>query len=103
MAARRVAQELGEPVGGLVGYQVRFEEVSGPETKLYYVTEGVLTRKLLSKRPLASVRTVVLDEFHGAAFGERSCFGVTSQMAEVTSRSEALAHVGHIGGTEFSD
>ena len=48
MAARRVASELGERVGETVGYQVRFEDVSGPRTRLRFLTEGVLTRRLLS-------------------------------------------------------
>src|SRR5262249_45671590 len=39
LAARRVAFEMSEPVGRTVGYQVRFEEVSGPRTRLRYVTE----------------------------------------------------------------
>jgi ATP-dependent helicase HrpB len=35
MAARRVAQELGEPeIGRTVGYQVRFEEAVGPTTRI---------------------------------------------------------------------
>ncbi len=64
MAARRVADELGERVGETVGYQVRFEEVGGPATRLWYVTEGVLTRKLLKDANLPGVATVILDEFH---------------------------------------
>ena len=64
MAARRVAQELGEDVGGLIGYQVRFEEAVSNRTRLWYVTEGVLTRRLLTAPMLDRVRVVVLDEFH---------------------------------------
>ncbi len=64
MAARRVAQEMGEKVGETVGYQVRFEDVSGPKTRLRFLTEGVLTRRLLSDPELRGVTTVVLDEFH---------------------------------------
>lgn len=64
MAARRVAQELGEPIGETVGYQVRFEEIAGPKTRLRFLTEGVLTRRLLKDRELRSVGTVILDEFH---------------------------------------
>ena len=64
MSARRVAAELGEEVGGTVGYQVRFEDVSGPRTRLRFVTEGVLTRRMLSDRMLRGVDGVVLDEFH---------------------------------------
>ena len=64
LAARRVAWELGEQLGETVGYQVRFEETVGPRTRLRFVTEGVLTRRLLSDSSLKNVDAVVLDEFH---------------------------------------
>lgn len=64
MAARRVASEMGEDVGETVGYQVRFEEVAGPRTRLRFLTEGVLTRRLIGDPELRGVGTVVLDEFH---------------------------------------
>ncbi len=64
MAAQRVASEIGESVGGTVGYQVRFEDRSGPRTRLRFLTEGVLTRRMVSDPELRGVGTVVLDEFH---------------------------------------
>jgi ATP-dependent helicase HrpB len=64
LAARRVAQELGERPGETVGWQVRFEEVAGPRTRIRYVTEGLLTRRLLGAPALPGVGAVVLDEFH---------------------------------------
>jgi ATP-dependent helicase HrpB len=64
MAAKRVAQEMGEGVGETIGYQVRFEDVGGPRTKLRFLTEGVLTRRLLSDPQLRGISTVILDEFH---------------------------------------
>jgi ATP-dependent helicase HrpB len=64
LAARFVAAGRGEAVGGTVGYQVRFEEVAGPRTRLRFLTEGVLTRRLLSDPTLERVAAVVLDEFH---------------------------------------
>jgi ATP-dependent helicase HrpB len=64
MAARRVAEERGESVGETIGYQVRFEDVSGPRTRLRFLTEGVLTRRLLADPTLRGVGCVVLDEFH---------------------------------------
>lgn len=65
LVAKRVAEERGEKLGETVGYQVRFEEVSGARTRLRFLTEGVLTRKLLTDPTLARVGCVVLDEFHG--------------------------------------
>ena len=64
LAARRVAHEMGEHLGETVGYQVRFEDVAGPRTRLRFLTEGILTRRLISDPLLAGVDAVVLDEFH---------------------------------------
>ncbi len=64
MAARRVAEELGERPGETVGWSVRFEDVSGPRTRIRYVTEALLTRRILAEPRLPGVGAVVLDEFH---------------------------------------
>ncbi|MBL9037500.1 MAG: ATP-dependent helicase HrpB [Archangium sp.] len=64
LAAARVADELGEAVGATVGYQIRFDEVSSAKTRIRFVTEGVLTRRLVSDPQLRGVGAVLLDEFH---------------------------------------
>ena len=64
LAARRVAAELGERPGQTAGYQVRFESVVGRSTRLRFLTEGVLTRRMISDPRLGGVDAVVLDEFH---------------------------------------
>jgi ATP-dependent helicase HrpB len=64
LAARRVASERGEAVGRSIGYTVRFEDVSSRQTRIRYVTEGVLARRLLDDPTLEGVGAVVLDEFH---------------------------------------
>jgi ATP-dependent helicase HrpB len=52
MAARRVAEELGEAVGKRIGYQVRLEDKTSAQTRVRFVTEGVLTRKLIAEPEL---------------------------------------------------
>jgi ATP-dependent helicase HrpB len=64
LAARRVADELGEKVGETVGYTVRFEDVSSAKTRIRFVTEGVLGRRLLAAPDLRGVSAVLLDEVH---------------------------------------
>jgi ATP-dependent helicase HrpB len=64
MAARRVASEHREPLGQRVGYQVRFDECASRDTRLRFVTEGVLTRRILADPSLSGIGAVVLDEFH---------------------------------------
>ena len=64
LAAERVAGERGEKVGETVGYTVRFAEEASPRTRIRFVTEGILLRRLLGDPRLAGVEVVILDEFH---------------------------------------
>ncbi len=64
MAARRVAAELGEELGRRVGYTVRHDDRTSRETRVRFVTEGVLTRWLTREPSLPSVAAVLIDEVH---------------------------------------
>jgi len=63
-AAEFVAAERGASVGGEIGYRVRFEQRGGRHTRLWFVTEGILGRQLLSDPFLERIGIIVLDEFH---------------------------------------
>jgi ATP-dependent helicase HrpB len=63
-AARRIAAERGWTLGEEVGFQVRFERVAGPRTRLLVVTEGVMLRLLQADPFLEGVAVLVLDEVH---------------------------------------
>lgn len=64
LAAARVAQEFGEKLGETVGYSIRFENVAGPRTKIRFLTEAILARRMVHDPDLSGVSTVILDEFH---------------------------------------
>jgi len=64
MAASRVAQEFGEKPGETVGYSIRFENASGPKTRIRFLTEAILTRRIISDPNLNGISVVILDEFH---------------------------------------
>lgn len=64
LAARRVAAELGEAPGGRVGYAVRFEQKVSPRTRIRFVTEGLLLRRLQESPRLDGIAWILLDEFH---------------------------------------
>ncbi len=66
--AARVAEEMEEPLGKIAGYQVRFENASGPETRLLFQTYGTFRQRLLREPDLPGVQAVVLDEFHERAW-----------------------------------
>ncbi len=62
--AQRIAAENAWTLGHEVGYQVRMESRTGPDTPLVIITEGILTRRLLDDPLLEGVGAVILDEFH---------------------------------------
>jgi ATP-dependent helicase HrpB len=64
LSAERVAAELGESVGGRIGYQVRFEKKISASTRLKFLTEGLLLRLMMESPNLDKVSAVILDEFH---------------------------------------
>mgnify|MGYP002628121802 CR=1 FL=1 len=59
-----VARQMGTSLGKRVGYAIRFESKSGPETEILFVTDGVLQRMLLDDPELTGVGAVIFDEFH---------------------------------------
>jgi len=64
LAATRIASERGVELGGEVGYEVRFDRKRSTATRISLVTEGILTRRLLSDPTLRGVGCVVIDELH---------------------------------------
>ena len=63
-AAQRLASQLGEKPGQRVGFRMRDEVVSGPDTRIEVITEGVLTRMLSDDPSLDGVGLIIFDEFH---------------------------------------
>jgi ATP-dependent helicase HrpB len=59
-----VAEEQGWTLGREVGWHVRFEPRFGPDTRVLFATEGILTARLQQDPLLSDITTVVLDEFH---------------------------------------
>ena len=64
LLAKRVSEERNGKLGEEVGYQVRFEKVSGPHTRIRFVTEAIFLRQVLNDPGLSGVGAVIFDEFH---------------------------------------
>lgn len=67
--ARRVAEEMGTPLGSSspaskVGYSVRFDSSTSPSTQIKFLTEGMLLQEMLRDPSLRQYSAVIVDEVH---------------------------------------
>ncbi|XP_020284951.1 putative ATP-dependent RNA helicase DHX33 [Pseudomyrmex gracilis] len=77
--ARRVAQERGICVGTLVGYCVRFEDCTSAQTKIKYMTDGMMVREAMKDEILSDYSVVILDEAHERSIHTDILFGVAKR------------------------
>lgn len=82
-AAARIAEENGWTAGREVGWQVRFENQTSSETRLVFMTEALLARRLLSDPELKGVDAIVLDEFHERSLHVDLALGLLKEMQEL--------------------
>ena len=62
--AGRIAEELHTPLGGVVGYQVRFNDQCGENTRVKLMTDGILLAEIQHDRYLHNYDTLIIDEAH---------------------------------------
>jgi ATP-dependent helicase HrpA len=62
--AARVAEELGPQGPRLVGYKIRFRDTTGPETRIKFVTDGMLLAEVQQDPKLRAYDTIIVDEAH---------------------------------------
>jgi ATP-dependent helicase HrpB len=84
-AADRVAEEQNWNLGEEVGYQVRFANKTSDKTKLVFLTEALLSRKLAQDPELAGVDYVILDEFHERSLHVDLALGLLRELQELGS------------------
>jgi len=62
--ASRIAQEMKSPLGGLVGYDTRFDRRVSEATVVKLMTDGILLAELQRDRELLAYDTIIIDEAH---------------------------------------
>ncbi|MFF3025854.1 ATP-dependent helicase HrpB [Microbacterium sp. NPDC057944] len=82
-AARRLAQLDGTALGGRVGFTVRGERQAGRDTRVEFVTAGVLLRRMLDDPGLDGVDAVIIDEVHERALETDLLIGLLSEVREL--------------------
>lgn len=74
--AKRVAEEVGCELGAEVGYTIRFEDCTSSDTKIKYMTDGILQREILLDPNLRKYSVIMLDEAHERTIATDVLFGL---------------------------
>ncbi|KAH0981256.1 hypothetical protein GBA52_008433 [Prunus armeniaca] len=80
--AKRVAEEFGCRLGEEVGYAIRFEDCTGPDTVIKYMTDGMLLREILIDENLSQYSVVMLDEAHERTIHKDVLFGLLKKLVK---------------------
>lgn len=78
--AKRVSEEMEVPLGGLVGYAIRFEDCTSKQTVIKYMTDGVLLRESLTNSDLDQYSCIIMDEAHERALNTDVLMGLIKKV-----------------------
>ena len=78
--ARRVAEELNTELGRGVGFQVRFNDKVSDDSRIKFMTDGILLAEIASDRWLSAYDTIIVDEAHERSLNIDFLLGYLKQL-----------------------
>ncbi|GIY28685.1 ATP-dependent RNA helicase DHX8 [Caerostris extrusa] len=100
--AKRVAEEFGCRLGQEVGYTIRFEDCTSPETVIKYMTDGMLLRECLVDPDLKSYAVVMLDEAHERTIHTDVLFGLLKNAVKRRPELKLIVTSATLDAVKFS-
>uniref|UniRef100_K3WHT1 RNA helicase n=1 Tax=Globisporangium ultimum (strain ATCC 200006 / CBS 805.95 / DAOM BR144) TaxID=431595 RepID=K3WHT1_GLOUD len=100
--AKRVAEEFGCELGQEVGYSMRFEDCTSPETVIKYMTEGMLLREYLADNTLSKYSALMLDEAHERTINTDVLFGLLKDLVRKRKDLKIIVTSATLDAEKFS-
>lgn len=100
--AKRVSEEVGVRLGAEVGYCIRFEDCTGPETKIKYMTDGMLLRECLTDPDLKQYSVIMLDEAHERSINTDVLFGLLKKTKQTRPDLKVIVTSATLDAEKFS-
>lgn len=100
--AKRVAEEYGCRLGQEVGYTIRFEDCTSPETVIKYMTDGMLLRECLIEAELKSYSVIMLDEAHERTINTDVLFGLLKTAVQKRPELKLIVTSATLDAVKFS-
>ncbi|CAA9964859.1 hypothetical protein CFE70_008101 [Pyrenophora teres f. teres 0-1] len=101
--AKRVAEEVGCALGNEVGYTIRFEDKTSPETRIKYMTDGILQREILLDPMLSKYSCIMLDEAHERTIATDVLFGLLKKTLKRRPDMKLIVTSATLDADKFSE
>lgn len=86
--ANRVGNELGDH-GNKVAYQIRFDSTIKDDTKIKFMTDGVLLREMMRDFKLTKYSSIIIDEAHERNINTDILIGMLSRCVKLRAKEHA--------------
>lgn len=100
--AKRVSDEMNTKLGDEVGYAIRFEDCSSPNTVIKYMTDGILLREGLREPDLDNYCAIIMDEAHERSLSTDMLFGLLREVVARRSDLKLIVTSATMDSTKFS-
>ena len=101
--AKRVAEEVGCTLGHEVGYTIRFEDRTSPETRIKYMTDGMLQREVLLDPHLRKYSVIMLDEAHERTIATDVLFALLKKTLKRRADLKVIVTSATLDADKFSE
>ncbi|EPB87574.1 hypothetical protein HMPREF1544_05665 [Mucor circinelloides 1006PhL] len=99
----KVSEEQGDRLGSSVGYNIRFDDRTSADTRLVYMTDGILLREATMDPSLAKYNVIVIDEAHERTLETDVLFGLLKQTHRKRPDLKILIMSATLDVAKFSD
>ena len=101
--ADRISEELQVPLGQQVGYQVRFNDDTGPKTLVKLMTDGILLAEVQNDKQLKKYDAIIIDEAHERSLNIDFLLGYLKRLLPQRPDLKVIITSATIDVTRFSE
>jgi ATP-dependent helicase HrpA len=97
-----IAGQIGDKVPGMVGYKMRFEDQTIPDTRIKIMTDGILLQELKADNMLSTYSVIMVDEAHERSLNIDFILGLLKRILEARPEFKVIISSATINAEIFS-
>ena len=98
-----IAKQMNTPYPGLVGYKMRFEDKTGPDTRIKIMTDGILLQEMKLDPWLSKYSVVMVDEAHERSLNIDFILGLLKRVLKERSDFHVIVSSATMNTQAFSE